>query len=499
MILAQNGYAQTDQKKSDKNANTRHDTTVKNYNTRLNLEAVRIDSIDNSNGKLIASILEEQKQSDNDTNHIKEIDSSIKKLEPQKTTAIKKLSRDSATNPARGSHTVPKKQLDSLNSLRDMRQKSIDQHRKAIDSMKQLLKYQTRSKDSLAYDTLVLRRKIDNYPPDTINGGYWQKKVVYEENDQIVISFISKSQKGYDKKIFIGIRGCKIKILATKYYAKGGAPSGKDIIDSTNNIDDVMALLNGIYIDTDQINNYKKDSIIAVNCEELQNYIENLPDGFEEAIAKKNRFYIIANFAIGASGGNVFVDTGYSANADALTRRNESQRQIIGHSFGIMLGYRPPILSKTHLLYCEFIYSVMGFESRYQDIDWQTGLPGSGNDVNKSTTYKFKSFTAGLGYMYAPERDWSEGRRITLLFQIGGYYSHGIGKSNNADIDHSSEKYIVQNRFGAKAGFGLTLHVLRCLNVNILPMYQADFTALNHGQLSTKLYLKGINIGLAFH
>jgi hypothetical protein len=482
---------------------THQDSTVHNYQNRLAWDAAQIHSMDSPITQLKEQIRQEKQHLNNDSNHIRVVDSCIDKIALQKKEATKNPSNVAPRKPAHGKSVTasnPDKQLDSLRSLKNSLQRAVDHSSAAIKAMTGSANTQMLLRDALVNDTLELRRKIDNYPPVIINTDYWKKPVMYVENGKIVIVVAAKHKPGYDKKIVIDTTGCKLRVLDIQYYAAQGAASGKDILDNTYDTGDIMRLLDGLDIDINQIRSYKKDSGILVNCETLKEYMDDLPESFEEASAKKNKFYLITSLTIGASGGNVFVDTGYSANANALTRRNESQKQIIGYNFGVMLGYRPPVASRRHLLYCELLYSVMGFQSRYNYINWQTGLLGSSNDLNAVTTYKFKTITVGIGYMYAPEPNWWEGRRINLLFQIGGYYSRGLGKSNNtAEIDHSSEKYILQNRFGAKAGLGLTIHFCRCANVNILPLYQVDFTALNHGQLSTKLYLKGVNIGLALH
>lgn len=332
--------------------------------------------------------------------------------------------------------------------------------------------------------------------------------ISYNDSNKIIVIYsvgMRKKNKHLTRVINIKVEqipdNCKLIINSIKYYS---SKNNSSIVARTSKVNDNINIFQLLKYSE---NNSPEEGEIAgptktikVDCETLSAYLKSLPTG-SAAVIKPNfgdnisngdkfkRFVLIPNFTLGATYSTVSVDTGYFGDPQALTKRIESQKRLTGYNYGIAIGFRP---TQKHIIYFEGSYGMMGFETRYYTIDWQTGFLSDPN--SQSTKYIFKNFTVGIGYILAPPPKGS----IGYIVQLGTYYSINSGKTYQAKgFENSTDsKYIKSNRFGGKTGLGLSFKFSDCLSLNLLAAYQWDFNSVNEGELSTRLKLLGLNMGL---
>lgn len=321
-------------------------------------------------------------------------------------------------------------------------------------------------------------------------------------------SGIKKKTKGLERLVTISVDSCKTKagecrfiIEGIKYYKK---TERLTVISNTDKFDDNIKLsLFPTYPGTTlvaegDVSGSSKE--IQVDCNVLGNYLGTLPVNYtdcqishtcpetENDNYKKIVFGLSAT--VGATYGTVSVDTSYYENPEQLNRRIESQEKLVGYNYSFIFGFRP---APKHIIYFEASYGMMGFETRYHAVNWQTGYLG--DPKQESTKYLFRNFSVGVGYILAPS---PEPRKFKYIVQLGAYYSMNSGKTYEAKggANSTDSKFIRLDRFGGKVGAGATYGLCKKAYLQIMPSYQFDFTPINRGKLSTRLKLAGLNIGV---
>lgn len=214
----------------------------------------------------------------------------------------------------------------------------------------------------------------------------------------------------------------------------------------------------------------------------------------------KPRFYLSAGGIFGSSWSSVWVDTAYFSGSGQLTKREQSDARITGlRSWSITANWvvSDGLSQGTHIIYVEAGKQYMGFDSRYNKIDWQRG---TSDPIGTIVHYKFNSLIAGFGYQYYTG---SEGK-MNLMLSTGVYYSLNTNyTATRADdgtaINTATDDYsIAKNRLGIRVGLGIIMGKESSIfRPFILPIYHWETTPVNRGQLSTRLHMWGINAGIS--
>lgn len=328
--------------------------------------------------------------------------------------------------------------------------------------------------------------------------------------NQVVIYSNGKGKaKNYSRKIVVAIKNdlvkgeCQLKIEKVSYFDK--KTSVPILVDVQNpELNDAINLL-GVFnnlVKGTGLDGSAKNPVIKVDCETLHNYYDALPEKLPElSVAAQKPFkrgFIMLNITpMGTAWNTNTVDTSYFSNTCAVTKREQSEKRITGlRSWGLSAGVR---LRRRHIAYFEIQKTYMGFDSRYSFVDWLTGLP---IEYDIPVKYRFNSWTVGTGYSYTSSAESS----FNIIASFGVHYSFKTSYDatrldNGVSIKTATDDYTLEKkRMGGKLGLGLLIGKQNSwFTLNILPVYQWDWTPVNRGQLSTRLHMWGLNLGAAFN
>ena len=172
-------------------------------------------------------------------------------------------------------------------------------------------------------------------------------------------------------------------------------------------------------------------------------------------------------------------------NNGLLNSRTASEKARYGQSIGIMSGYN---LCHKHLFYLEGTYSVQGFKTNDDSINWQTGKPMP--DSLRMKTYTFFNYTIGSGYSF---RNYDVDSHIGFAADIGMYYTVQGGYSNST-FKNEGQLFLEKNRFGFKAGLGIVVKPNYRHEIKIMPTLRYDLSPVYKSDLTTRLYNVGLTI-----